>query len=220
VAPALGLNQLRRVPALDGIDEIVRSCAERGKSLLFSFQYGIKDPQIASTVDIVKNTAKTCGDLNIPLWLNANTAETFLLMEDFARQGYSESAHPEAFSEDMTQFALSTLAAHYLNIGILERELPGGNIIWGVFGQSNTTSVINSGLNVGAIQMAAIKYSDSMSLVLPFVDYVALGEEMVAAGAYLSEDPVNTSTLIGSDFIKIMLIGLMIVLIVKNLAGV
>jgi hypothetical protein len=43
---------------------------------------------------------------------------------------------------------------------------------------------------------------------------------MVAAGAYLSEDPVNTATLIGSDFIKLLMIGLMVALIIKNLAGV
>jgi len=213
------INQLRRVAALDGIDGIVRSCAERGRPLHFVLaSLLVGDVKFPSTIAVLKTTATTCGDLNVPLLITASDAQAFLAATDTAHQGYLESTHPERYNASNNFFVANIISMHYKTMDLLEERNCGGNMIWGVYPWSTSSAVVLQGRRIGCVQMSAITYSDSLAIVLPWCDYNVIGEEMVAAGAYLTRDPSNTAAIISSDFIKLTLIIMTLVILVRTLA--
>lgn len=75
------------------------------------------------------------------------------------------------------------------------------------------------GARVGAISIGSTTDQSATPLMGMFCDYMLMGEEMYAASAQITQDPLATATLAGEDWMKILLLGLMIVGALANMAG-
>ena len=62
------------------------------------------------------------------------------------------------------------------------------------------------GTTVGAIQVAGTDSEDQLPFFFTSCDYTLIGEELYAAGAYLSKDPLLVSALKVQDFGKLLFI--------------
>ena len=221
----LGLNELRIIPRLEALDEVVKSCAERGRPIVFT--YGGLNPAstmesilIASANVLLSRTAKTCGDLGIPLYTVALHAQTFMLMRDSARQGFLESAHPEAFREENNYYSTDGIVGTYTNVSQVVQHNAGAYIQIGYLHMCSNVCVDEAVKRVGGVAWTMENAIDTQPLGLLFADYTLLGEEQVAAGAMVRKDPLEISCIIGGDFVKLVLIALMVVYIVKQSLGV
>ncbi len=224
-AKNLGLTELRTIPRLEVLDEVVRSCAERGRPIVFT--YGGLNPAstmesilIASANVLLSRTAKTCGDLGIPLYTVALHAQTFMMMRDSARQGFLESAHPEAFREENNYYSTDGIVGTYTNVSQVVQHNAGAYIQIGYLHMCSNVCVDEAVKRVGGVAWTMENAIDTQPLGLLFADYTLLGEEQVAAGAMTRKDPLEISCIIGGDFVKLALIGLMIIYIVKQSLGV
>ena len=61
------------------------------------------------------------------------------------------------------------------------------------------------------MQVAASAAFEQVPFFITTCDYTLIGEEIFAAGAYLSEDPVHTGSLRGQDIGKLIIILIVIV---------
>ena len=69
---------------------------------------------------------------------------------------------------------------------------------------------------VGALTLGGTDTTHNIPFLVAICDYSLIGEELYAMGAYVSEDPINTSSLVGQDigkFLSIILIILGLILI-------
>lgn len=65
--------------------------------------------------------------------------------------------------------------------------------------------IAETGNHIGAIQIAGTAEPSQLPFFVAACDYVLIGEELFAASAYLSQDPMLLGSLKGQDVAKIMI---------------
>jgi hypothetical protein len=86
-------------------------------------------------------------------------------------------------------------------MGIMQREQVAANILFGAF-WAESLIFAEVGSQSGAIQIAGTAATAQIPFFVAACDYTLIGEEMYAASAYLSRDPVLVGNLVGQDYGK------------------
>jgi hypothetical protein len=76
------------------------------------------------------------------------------------------------------------------------------------------------GYSIGAVQIAGTANTHQIPFFVAACDYCLIGEEIYAAGAYLSKDPVQTGSVVGQDFGKALACVLILLGLVLSAIGV
>jgi hypothetical protein len=137
-----------------------------------------------------------------------------IIEQAYAAEGQSEAYRPE-FVE---QIALS-YASNFTYMGALAALLDRGNIgatMW--VGQVSSVSAVAAGVNGISIQGTA--YLSNIMITGLIADYSFIGEELFAAGAMISEDPMMMASIQGMDLDKYIVLGIMALMIPLVAAGV
>ena len=224
-APKIGFTELRRIPKIDVLDDVVKSNAERGRPVLFT--YGglttgttMESVLLASANTLMARTAKTCGDLGIDLYTTAMRPQAFMMMVDSARQGFMESAHPENYRDENNYFTADGIVGTYYALSTAVGVNAGTYIQIGYLHMCSTVCVLEGCHRIGATSWCMNNAIDTQPLGLAFADYALLGEEQVISGPYLKNDADEIKNIIGGDMAKLVLIGIMVVYAIRYLAGV
>ena len=85
------------------------------------------------------------------------------------------------------------------------RERPATNIYMGAF-FAESLLLAETGNAAGSIQIAGTARPEQLPFFIAACDYTLMGEELYAASAYLSREPIMTGGLKGQDFIKMLII--------------
>ncbi|MCH7494351.1 hypothetical protein IIA16_06565, partial [bacterium] len=85
--------------------------------------------------------------------------------------------------------------------GILVREKPATVFLMGYF-YAESLLLAETGNSIGAIQIAGSDAVTQLPFFIVSCDYTLIGEELYAASAYLSGDPVIISSLKAQDLGK------------------
>ena len=72
---------------------------------------------------------------------------------------------------------------------------------------------------VGAISIAGCDRLFQIPFFVAACDYTIIGEELLAGGAYLSGDPIQSGSLAGQDLVKLFAVVLLVVGVVARTAG-
>jgi len=202
---------IRRVPAIDAIEEGIGRATELGKPVIAS--PGMSPSGIgASTVaglSILSYTAKLCArnDLRL-LSPMGGSAESYTTME-LARDLVLEGKEAAFNIDDMPFFSGRQFAWASAYCGMMLREKPATNIMVGVQ-YASAVYISEVGHEVGAMVISGTTYLSNIACLAASSDYVMIGEEMLAAGAYLSRDPGQLATIRTQDIMKMVLIGILI----------
>jgi hypothetical protein len=89
------------------------------------------------------------------------------------------------------------------------REKPATNIMVGVQ-YASAVYISEVAHEVGAMVISGTTYLSNIACLAASSDYVMIGEEMLAAGAYLSKDPGQLATIRTQDLMKFVLIGILL----------
>lgn len=212
-------SELRRVPAIDALDEGVNLCAERGRPFFASCgTASMSGNYLASMIGQLHAlcyVAERCAKLNVRLITDSQDPQVQSQVVDYVRQGYINAGAPERFRLD-DQFYAASAASQLDIINCVEMYKPA--TVWN--GSSLSPAVLDAGVRVGAFNIAFGTWPDQASDMVTLADHLIFQEEMTAAGAYLSKDLPQTAAIIGEDFGKLMMIGIFIVFLVAAMAGV
>jgi hypothetical protein len=91
----------------------------------------------------------------------------------------------------------------------MTREKPATNFFIGYF-WAESLILAETGAATGAIQIAGTDAVMQLPFFITSCDYTLMGEELYAASAYLSREPLLLGALKGQDYGKAIIIGVLI----------
>jgi hypothetical protein len=93
--------------------------------------------------------------------------------------------------------------------GIMLRERTATNFYMGVF-HAESLILAETGNIAGSIQISGTDQISQLPFFIAATDYTLIGEELYAASAYLSKEPIQVGTLKAQDWAKAILILLLV----------
>lgn len=194
------LPPLRNIPAIGAIKEGVGKSVEENKPVHYAM--GASGGQLYSTLvsmtltafAFLRYLATLCAEYGAALIVHMpHQAESIPMIEEMVREGYKMQGKEDMFRPENLRYygrgALSwtqSVTASYAEEGV------GLNLSIGIFYSDCPISLemakIMGGMNVGGTGRWIMVYAFAM-----MCDYVFLGEEIYAAGAIISQDPMMIS---------------------------
>lgn len=205
---------ISKIPALDAIENVVNRAAEMGKTVHVSPGRGTFDkgngPEILAGLEVAVYAAKIAARAGAPLIFTCGDPAMVALAEERLKTVYSVEGHEADYSKVSIEYYSGT-ALNLAILQILEEKNIGASIWVGYFG-NEAVYLGEQGASVGAMQVAGTTSPVTVAFIIPSCDYTLICEEVFAAGAYLSGDPVSTSDIASRDYMKLIALALIFTL--------
>ncbi|PLX17408.1 MAG: hypothetical protein C0601_07555 [Candidatus Muiribacterium halophilum] len=209
---------IRRIAGLNAIDDALGRATEMGKPVLYVPGIGgISELQTLASISILGHIAKKTASYETDLYVPLRDPMVYSTATEVVRESYLGAGRPDAFRENMVEFLTSDQFGYVAGVdGYMVRENPAANFYLGSF-WAESLILAETGNSVGSIQIAGTANPSQLPFFIASCDYTLIGEELYAAGAYLSTDPKSKGSLKGQDMGKL---AVMIVIIVFALLNV
>ncbi len=198
---------LRKIPGLDAIEEAVGRATEMGRPVLFV--PGIDELDQIDTIagiSILGRVARIVARYETPLTVPVRYPLVLAAGQEVVQQAYLEEGRPDALEKDTVRYVAGEQFAFTANVnGYMMRERPATNIFMGAF-YAESLLLAETGNAAGSIQIAGTARPEQLPFFIAACDYTLMGEELFAASAYLSREPIMTGGLKGQDFAKILIV--------------
>ena len=114
--------------------------------------------------------------------------------QEITKQAYVEAGKPDLYKDDSNFFITSDQFSYTAAVdGIMLREKPAANFFMGSY-FAESLLLTETGASTGAIQIAGTDSDHQLPFFVTTCDYTLIGEELYAASAYLSREPVLVGT--------------------------
>lgn len=202
---------VRKINGLDAIEEGVGRATEMGKSVLFVPGTGdVDDIQTIAGLSILSGVAHIAAEYNTKLVCPVLYPLPFAAAEEMVKSAYIDKGKADDFRPDTVRYIAGEQFAYVGAVsGIMLRERPGANIFMGAF-YAESLLLAETGQSTGAIQIAGTANPEQLPFFIAACDYTLMGEELFAASAYLSREPLMLGSLKGQDLMKIILVGVVV----------
>ena len=202
---------LRRIPGLDAVDEAIGRATELGKPILFlTGASGMGDPSTLAAAVILGRVAKRVAAYETDLLVPHRDPIVMAVCQEITKQAYLEAGKPDAFREDSNFFITEDQFSYTAAVdGIMLRRKPAANFFMGSY-YAEALLLTETGASTGAIQIAGTDSDHQLPFFVTTCDYTLIGEELYAASAYLSREPVQVGTLRGQDIGKGLILGVLL----------
>ena len=211
---------VRRIPALDAFDEAIGRATEMGKSILYiPGGLDIDDPQTIASMNILSRVAEKVATYGSKMTIPCNRAMQMSMARETVKESYLRVGKPDDYKEENIRYLTDDQFGYVAGVdGIMMRERPAANFYLGAF-YAESLILAETGFSTGAIQIAGTAMIDQLPFFVAACDYTLIGEELYAAGASLSQDPVQLGTIKGQDVAKALFLVIIIVGVVFSLLG-
>ena len=212
---------VRRIAGLDAIEDAVGRATEMGRPILFSPGLGpLNDVTTLAALSIFGRVARKCAEYATPLLMPNNDPMVMTAAREIAKQAYNESGRPDLYNETNVSFMTSDQFGYAAGVdGLVMRQKPGA-VFWQGYFFAEALILAETGHSVGAIQIAGTTSIEQLPFFVVACDYTLLGEEMFAASAYLDPEPQMMGSLKGEDFLKALIMILVIGVMALGTLGV
>jgi hypothetical protein len=201
---------VRRIPGIDAIDDSIGRSVELGRSVSFTSGLSGVSPTLYACLGVLHHIARKTAIFRSKLFVPSSDPESLVLTDACIQSAYRAENRYGSYHPGMLRFLSEeqfAFASGYQ--GLMHRENVGAAFLFGRFA-AESLILAESGQQVGAVQVAATTSAEQVPFFLVTCDYTVIGEELFAAGAYLSKDPVQTGSLRGQDFVKSFILLLVI----------
>ncbi|MGQ0811774.1 MAG: DUF6754 domain-containing protein [Nitrospiraceae bacterium] len=194
---------LRRIPGLDAVDEAIGRATELGKPILYlTGAHDMSDPSTIAAAVILGRVAKRAAAYETELLVPHRDPITMAVCQEITKQSYLEAGKPDRFREESNFFITPDQFSYTAAVdGIMLRKKPAANFFMGAY-FAESLLLTETGASTGAIQIAGTDSDHQLPFFVTTCDYTLIGEELYAASAYLSREPVQVGTLRGQDIGK------------------
>lgn len=203
---------LRRIAGLNALEEAVGRATEMGKPVLFI--PGIQELdeiQTIAGISILGRVAKITAQYETPLMVPVRYPLVLAAGQEVVEQSYIEEGKGDSYDKDMVRYVAGEQFAFTATVnGYMMRERPATNVYMGAF-FAESLLLAETGNAAGSIQIAGTAQPEQLPFFIAACDYVLMGEELYAASAYLSHQPIMLGGLKGQDLIKLIITVLIIV---------
>ena len=200
---------VRKLPGLEAVEEAVGRATEMGKPVLFV--PGIQELDEIQTIaglSILGRVARITAQYETPLVVPVLYPMALAAAGEVVRGAYLDAGRPDALKPNMVRYVAGEQFAYVAAVnGIMLRERPAANVYMGAF-YAESLLLAETGFAAGAIQIAGTANPEQLPFFIAACDYTLMGEELYAASAYLSKEPLMLGSLKGQDLVKILLVAL------------
>jgi len=196
------LPTIRRIPGIDAIDEGIGRATELGRPIVFTTGLTGLSPLLYAILGILKHIGRLAARMGTRIIVPQNDYEVMPIVEGVLREAHRDEGKLEQFNPEDIRFLSTTqfaFASGYM--GIVHREQAATCFLFGNFA-AESLILAEAGQQVGAMQVAGTINSEQVPYFITSCDYTLIGEEVYAAGAYLSQDPNQLGGLRGQDVAK------------------
>ena len=200
---------IRRLAGLDAIDEAVGRITEMGRPAAFVQGTGVMDAQTFAAFEILKYTAEQVAKHDARMIVCNPLPEIQPISEEIVRAAYRQVGREESYNPDDVRYLADT-SLRAAVLGIFQREKVAATFL---FGNYYHESVIFSeaGNVVGALQISGTANTHQLPFFVACCDYTLIGEEIFAAGAYLSRNPAQVGSLVAQEGAKFFAVAIIII---------
>ncbi len=211
---------IRKIAGLDALDEAVGRATEMGRKILYiPGILSVNEIQTLASLGILGYVAKLTARYGTSLEVPNIDPLTMAAAREVVKQSYLEAGSPEAFHDDMVHYITADQFAYTAAVnGIMVRDKPAANFLIGWFA-AESLLLAETGQSVGAIQIAGTAQVTQLPFFVAACDYTMIGEELFAASAYLSKDPLILGSIKGQDMIKALLIAAIVAGVIASTLG-
>jgi len=197
---------IRRIPGIDAVEDAIGRTVEMGRPMMFTFGLASVNPLFFACLGVLNHIARKAARYTTRLFVPQNNVEVMAITQAAVRDCYQAEGKVEAYHEEDIRFLSQeqfAFASGYM--GIAHREKVAACFLFGSFA-AESLILAEAGQQVGAIQVAGTMDNAQIPFFITTCDFTIIGEEVFAAGAYLSRDPVQRGSLRGQDIAKMILL--------------
>jgi len=198
---------LRKIPGLEAVEEAVGRATEMGRPVLYVPGIAELDEiETIAGISILGRVAKITAQYETPLMVPVRYPLVLAAGQEVVEQAYIEMGKKDAYDKDMVRYVAGEQFAFTANVnGYMMRERPATNIYMGAF-FAESLLLAETGNAAGSIQIAGTARPEQLPFFIAACDYTLMGEELYAASAYLSKEPIMLGGLKGQDFVKMLIV--------------
>jgi hypothetical protein len=212
---------IRKIPGLDAVEDAVGRATEMGKPILYV--PGLGDIDYTSTIasmNILGEVAKKIAVYDTPLIVCNRWSVTYTVAKEVVRESFVTEGRPDRFKEDYVRYLTEAQFGFAAAVnGIMVREQPATAFFIGSF-WAESLIMAETGAQIGAIQIAGTDQVLQLPFFVAACDYTLIGEELYAASAYLSRQPLLLGSLKAQDYGKLIVLFFLFALTALSFFGV
>lgn len=211
---------IRKISGLDAVEEAVGRATEMGKPILYV--PGLAAIDVISTIasmNILSQVAKKTAEYNTTLLVPNRDPVVYTVAREVVKEAYTDAGRPDAFNADNVYFLTQDQFGYTSAVcGTMVRDKPATNLFVGYF-WAESLVLAETGAATGAIQIAGTDSIFQLPFFIVACDYTLIGEELYAASAYLSREPLLLGSLKGQDWGKMIILGVLLLSSLLALLG-
>ncbi|QUL98564.1 MAG: hypothetical protein IMF26_00180 [Candidatus Fermentithermobacillus carboniphilus] len=204
-----GKFRIRRIPGLDAIDELVGRATEMGRPLAFVFGAGEMEAQTFASLRILGYVCEQVARYDARLHTVTPLPEIYPMCLEIQRSAYVKQGKPQDFNQDFVQY-LPADSSKASVLGLFQREKVSGVLLFGNYYYESMVFAEAASL-VGAATIAGTANFHQLPFFVAACDYTLIGEELFAAGVYMSREPSEIGALTAQEAAKVAAVTLMLI---------
>ncbi|RLE49500.1 MAG: hypothetical protein DRJ21_02355, partial [Candidatus Methanomethylicota archaeon] len=195
------------------IDEAIGRATEMGRPVFCS--HGIADissatygPQTIAGLAVLSYVAQMCARYGTRLIVPVRILSILPIATEIVETAYRIEGKADQFrKEDIVYLSPWQFAYSLAYMSMMEREKAAANIMIGAY-WAESLQLAETGYRVGAIQVSGTANTHQIPFFVVATDYCLIGEEIYAAGAYLSKDEILIASIAAQDIGKYIAVAL------------
>jgi hypothetical protein len=211
---------IRRIAGLEAVEEAVGRATEMGRPILYIPGLStMDDVATIASMSILSQVARKAGEYATRLMIPNRDPVVMTVAQEVVKESYLSIGRPDLYSEDDVFYMTYSQFGYAAGVsGLMLRERPATNFFLGMF-WAESLILAETGYSTGAIQIAGTDADAQLPFFVTACDYTLIGEELYAAGVYLSREPLLMGSLKGQDAAKFLIIAGVIIGTVMALLG-
>ncbi len=194
---------IRPIAGIVHIDEALGRATEMGRPIVYVTGLGyIEEIATLASLTILGRVAKKSAQYQNRLLVPCYDPIIMIVAQETVRNAYTDAGRPDLYREDdIYYFAAQQFAYAAAVAGLMIREKTAANFFVGKF-YAESLILAETGASTGAIQVAGTDDMTQLPFFITACDYTLIGEELYAASAYMSNDPMQRGSLKSQDVLK------------------
>jgi hypothetical protein len=217
------IPNLRKLSVVDKIPEILGRCVEMGRPAWYlmgsvDFTVTIQLTATIAAFQTLAYTARLAARLGAKFFVPANYGLAYTMAHDVVENAYRAEDKLDSFDTLNTVMYLpSGPDRMYIINHMWEDQVAGVFMLGSWYHEAVIYSEVAA--REGAVMFGATDTTHNIPFLVAICDYSLIGEELYALGAYVSQDPTQSSSLAGQDIAKYVAIVFIIIGVILVTTG-
>ena len=198
---------IRPIAGVQEIDNAIGRATEMGRPILFV--PGMSSIAVVATLaalSILGKVAKKAAEYDTRILVPTRDYILMPIAQEIVKEAHVEAGRPDTYDKNSVFFVTTDQFAYVAGVnGIMIREKTATNFYMGSY-FAESLLMTETGNITGAIQIAGTDSVTQIPFFITTCDYTLIGEELYAASAMMSKEPMILGTLKAQDYFKFIVL--------------